>query len=387
MEANEMDQVILGDPLLPNEESKKRIIPVLLSPLADDELGAFKSDFCHWAYRGKGKTDWELLEPNTKQGRSMIRNVAIALKELLESIYGCNGPLYGHKGKIYLSSSPDVDVFRRGIQITFRDHGYPVVPDVIALPGNQPAFDSAVRKFLSESRASVHALGANASDDAGFIMHHREFELSKCACEDQSLKRCIVWIPKNWTSTSPIQQEFVARLRQGDPMPENVQLHQVTFQTLKEIIRHECLRLESLPPAPAPADAKHRVYLVHREYDHGHNDTQALEAWMKTRNLTVLKPLFVGHPAEKRRQHDTACQTAHAAIVYCGEKSAEWASQQFLALKNAPFAPQRLLFYLSGGHGNFSPLEGSGLLVKPDAQGGISSALAQLNLLFPEQIL
>ncbi len=387
LEVQEMLKAIEADPLLPYKEAKKRIVPVLLSPLSDNSLGEFKELLCYPAYRwtNKNKTDWELLEPNKgREGRSMVRQVAIAIKELLENIYGSSGPLYGHKGRIYLSTSPDIDPLRRGIQTTFIDHGYPVLPGGRPLPMNQDAFDIAVKNFLSDSRISVHALGAEATDDAGFIMHHRELELSNAACEAGSLERSLVWIPEDWLSTSPVQQQFVNGLRRGAPLPENVRVVGGTFQHLKERIRDECKSLETPAVMEAPPDARHRLYLVHQQHDKDHSDIETLESWMNNRGLTVLKPLFVGHPSEKRIQKEVAFNTAFAALVYCGVSSAEWADQQFRTLRTAPFPPQRLLFYLPGGrNGDFAVPAGTGIPLGPDPEGGLALVFSQLEQLFP----
>jgi len=63
-------------------------------------------------------------------------------------------------------------------------------------------------------------------------------------------------------------------------------------------------------------------------------------------------------------------------------KSAEWANQQFRTLRTAMFAPERLLFYLSGQHGEFSPPAEMAMSITPDPKGGLCLVFARLEQLF-----
>ena len=118
------------DPLLTPERVKERLLPVLLAPLPQNRLGDLGQIRYRKAFKTTSDGFWELLEPTERgDGSRMVREVAISLKEVLSSVLGKGGPLYGSKGKFFLSASPDLRFNRLGLQAGFENDGFPVVPE------------------------------------------------------------------------------------------------------------------------------------------------------------------------------------------------------------------------------------------------------------------
>lgn len=354
-----MHAAIETDPLLPPEKVWQRLVPVLLAPLPRDRLGRLQQLRYAKAFKtapGDGG-DWELLEPSERgDGSRMVREVAIMVKEVLWDIRGKGGPLYGQKGKFFMSVSPDLDFNRLGLAASFEECGFPVVPGE-TLPTNEEAYTKRVTELLSGSRASFHGFGRTLPERVGELVPlHYEFELAKTACASNKLARSIVWIPKDWDTTNKKQAAYVQKVRHDEKKPANVAIYQVSFPELKDVIRVACGEFDS---QQAPLPTRRQVYLLYRLCDESDAHLHAIAEWLKNVcnqiGKTVLTPLFAGDPAHIRQHDLSAREESSATLVYCGLKAEKWADSQYELLKSSALGPAGRIFYITPGTIDFAP--------------------------------
>ena len=353
-ELRKMSTAIETEPLLPPEKASQRIVPVLLGHIPNDRLGTLADLKCAKAYTGSDD-DWTLLEPSDHgAGRRMAREVAIMVKEVVKNLRGKGGPLYGRNGKVFLSTSPDLEFNRLGLRASFEDYGFPVVPGGI-LSMNRQAYTEEITNFVTESRASVHGIGNSLPDSiAELVPLHYEFEVAKNACAAQQLARSIVWIPEDWDPPIRSQRVFVQNLKKDEKMPENVAVYHVSFPELKNVIRDTC---RTLSTKPKPQAMGRQIYLLYRPCDKRDPHLQALVDWVEAlgREIgkTILQPLFVGDPAHLRAHDESGRQVSSTPLVYCGHNADSWAGGQYGVLKSSPHLPKHRIFYITSGTVDF----------------------------------
>ena len=355
-ELRKMTTAIRTEPLLSPSKELERIIPVLLGPVPNDLLGTLANIKYVKAYTGSAD-DWTLLEPSDHgEGRRMVREVAMMVKEVVKNVRGKGGPLYGRNGQIFLSASPDLEFNRSGLRLSFEDYGFPVVPGGI-LPTSRTAYTEKIANLVTSSRASVHGFGNDLSEPLdGLVPLHYEFEVAREACAAQRLTRSIVWIPDDWETTVTSQRTYVQNLQKDEEMPVNVAVYRVSFPELKNIIREACKSFgtETRPSPPGPQ----QIYVLYRPCDEENAHLQGLLRWVEILgreiNKIILKPLFIGDPAHLRAHDESGRQASSTPLVFCGENANSWARAQYGALKSSPHLPGRRIFYITPGTVDFS---------------------------------
>lgn len=274
---------------------------------------------------------------------AILDDLAWHLRLLLESMRNQNGAAKAPSTKpslpaIYLAeTTSDLKTEREKLARDFEHQGYTILPDK-PLPLEGEAFKAAVREYLSQSKLSVHLIGANYGvipEGEMFSVVHLQNELAAEHSASASFAR-LIWLPPNLESNDIRQGEFINLLNNAQEAQAGADVLQVSLEELKTVMQDKL----TAKPKPEPtiatqtSSSRRRIYLICDQIDF--EATSALEGFLFDQGFEVMLSTFEGEEAEMREAHKTGLTVCDAAIIFYGQASDNWVRTKLLDLIKAP---------------------------------------------------
>ena len=242
----------------------------------------------------------------------------------------------------------DAERLRRALQ----QYGHTVLPQTRYFYG--PDYAQNVEADVAKADVSVHLVGSSYGavperqhksvvalqyDIAGAEIARRTEQ------KKPALKR-FAWSPPGIATDEPLQEEFIARLR------DEATLLETPFETLKTSVQ-QALEVPRAVPAAEPAKggpgAEAPAVSVYLLFDSSDGDAvKPLDDWLFENGYEVLQPVFSGDEAQIRKNDESCLVACDAVLVFCGAAPADWLRQRVLDLQKA-FAYGRQRPFLARG--------------------------------------
>jgi len=241
----------------------------------------------------------------------------------------------------------DADRLRRALQ----QYGHTVLPQ--GRYGYGPDYAQNAEADLAKADVSVHCVGSSYGS-VPERQHKSVVALQYDIAGDEIARRTeqkkpqlkrFAWSPPGITADEPLQEAFIARLR------DEATLLETPFETLKTSVQQtlEAPRApvpEPVKTGPAAEAAAVTVYLV---FDTSDADAvKPLDDWLFENGYEVLQPIFSGDEAQIRKNDESCLTECDAVLVFCGAAPADWLRQRVLDLQKA-FAYGRQRPFLARG--------------------------------------
>jgi hypothetical protein len=241
----------------------------------------------------------------------------------------------------------DAERLRRALQ----QYGHTVLPQGRYAYG--PDYAQNVATDVGKADVSVHCVGSSYGSVPE--RQHKSVvalqydiagdEIARRTEQKKSQLKRFAWSPPGITTDEPLQEEFIARLR------DEATLLETPFETLKTSVQQalEAPRAAAPEPVkigPAAQAAAVTVYLV---FDTSDADAvKPLDDWLFENGYEVLQPIFSGDEAQIRKNDESCLVECDAVLVFCGAAPADWLRQRVLDLQKA-FAYGRARPFLARG--------------------------------------
>jgi hypothetical protein len=241
----------------------------------------------------------------------------------------------------------DAERLRRALQ----QYGHTVLPQ--GRYGYGPDYAQNAQEDLAKADVSVHCVGSSYGSvperqQKSVVALQYDIagdEIARRAEQKKPPLKRFAWSPPGITADEPLQEAFIARLR------DEATLLETPFETLKTSVQQA---LEAPRPAapepvkigPAAEAAAVTVYLV---FDSSDADAvKPLDDWLFDNGYEVLQPIFSGDEAQIRKNDESCLVACDAVLVFCGAAPADWLRQRVLDLQKA-FAYGRQRPFLARG--------------------------------------
>jgi hypothetical protein len=241
----------------------------------------------------------------------------------------------------------DAERLRRALQ----QYGHTVLPQ--GRYGYGPDYAQNAQEDLAKADVSVHCVGSSYGSvperqQKSVVALQYDIagdEIARRAEQKKPPLKRFAWSPPGITADEPLQEAFIARLR------DEATLLETPFETLKTSVQQA---LEAPRPAapepvkigPAAEAAAVTVYLV---FDSSDADAvKPLDDWLFDNGYEVLQPIFSGDEAQIRKNDESCLVACDAVLVFCGAAPADWLRQRVLDLQKA-FAYGRPRPFLARG--------------------------------------
>ncbi len=275
---------------------------------------------------------------------SILDDLAWHLRLMLDTMKNSNGgaakkdPVKPAGPAIYLAeTTSDLKTEREKLTREFEHQGYTILPDK-PLPLEGASFKTAVRAYLSQSKISVHLIGANYGiipEGELFSVVHLQNELAAERSGESSFSR-LIWMPVGLEPGDLRQGEFIGFLKNAPEAQQGADMLQTPLEELKTVIQDK-LTAKPKPEPPITAStpsSRRRIYLICDQIDF--EATNDLEAFLFDQGFEVTPSTFEGDETEMREAHKTGLTMCDAAIIFYGQASDKWVRTKMLDLIKAP---------------------------------------------------
>ncbi|HEY6968924.1 MAG TPA: toll/interleukin-1 receptor domain-containing protein [Candidatus Angelobacter sp.] len=310
------------------------------------------------ALSGRAREFDDDLSPGRKDMRYWSRLLDLAeeicdLIQLLQTSSTSNTTAPPTSGAIiYLAeTTSDLVEQRDRIKRELQQYGHTLLPDK-PLPLSGPAFQDAVREYLSRSRFSIHLIGEHygvvPEMEPERSVVRLQHELAVARTRDAGFSQ-LIWLQPGLNPIDKRQQKFVADLQSGSNVGVSSELTQVKLEDFKTIIQGKLShKAQAVPVRSEPAGPTY-IYVICDRQDM--NAAEPLQNYLLDQGFEAVLPLAQGSEVEVLEDHRQNLLDCDGVVVFQSQAGEAWLRMKLRELIKLP------------GYGRTTPLRSKAVYI------------------------
>ncbi|HEV2987631.1 MAG TPA: toll/interleukin-1 receptor domain-containing protein [Candidatus Angelobacter sp.] len=280
--------------------------------------------------------DYEVLPTKDKRYFDRLEDLVQDIADLINSYFAKPGvyePAQKSEMTVYLAeTTSDLDEVRNRVKRELQQCGYIVLPNR-PLPMNVVRLKDQVETYLSQSKLSVHFIGAHYG-----IIPEGELERSIVTIQERLAEECshcgdlrqLLWMPPGLEPVDIRQKDFVEDLKANFSFRNESELLQVQIEELKTIIHYKLAMNARQNRRRSQKNTQISIYLICDRQDLP--AAKPLQHYLLDSGYEAILPLVDGGPEETLEDRKQNLLFCDAVLIFYANAAESWLKTQLREL-------------------------------------------------------